>query len=62
MAIAQLTHLRISVPASGAPPGRVTADCYPGGAESTSRVVRRGCHDVGDVSPSVCSPKYGTLT
>ena len=32
MAIAQLTHLRISIPASGAPPGRVPADYYPGGA------------------------------
>ena len=34
MAIAQLTHLRISIPASGAPPGQVAADCYPGGVPS----------------------------
>ena len=34
MAIAQLTHLRISVPASGAPPGQVPADFYPGGVPS----------------------------
>ena len=27
MAIARLTHLRISIPVSGAPPGRVPADC-----------------------------------
>ena len=27
----QLTHLRISVPASGAPPDQVPADCFPGG-------------------------------
>ena len=30
MAIAQLTHLRISIPASGAPPGQVPADCFQG--------------------------------
>ena len=30
MAIAQLTQLRISIPASGAPPDQVPADCYPG--------------------------------
>ena len=34
MAIAQLTQLRISIPASGAPPGLVPADCYPGGVPS----------------------------
>ena len=43
MAIAQLTHLRISIPASGAPPGEVPADCFPGvvppaGAAVTRRV------------------------
>ena len=32
MAIARLTHLRISIPASGAPPGQIPADCFPGGA------------------------------
>ena len=29
MAIARLTHLRISVPLSGAPPGEVPNDCFP---------------------------------
>ena len=29
MAIAQLTHLHISIPASGAPPGEVPEDCFP---------------------------------
>ena len=62
MAITRLTHLRISIPASGAPPGRVPADCFPGGAP---RGNRPGSHRVsfaddvtvlGDVSTSVCSP------
>ena len=30
MAIARLTHLRISVPSSGAPQGEVPNDCLPG--------------------------------
>ena len=34
MAIAQLTQLRISIPASMAPLGQVPADCLPGGAPS----------------------------
>ena len=34
MAIAQLTQLHISIPASGAPPGQVPAECFPGGASS----------------------------
>ena len=37
MAIARLTHLRISIPASGAPPGQVPADCFPGGAPRQNR-------------------------
>ena len=36
MAIAQLTHLHISIPASGAPPGEVPEDCFP--SVSLSRV------------------------
>ena len=65
MAIARLTHLKISIPASGAPPGRVPADCYPGDAP---RKIRPGSQLVsfakdvtvlGDVSPSVCSPLIG---
>ena len=68
MAIAQLTHLRISVPASWAPPGQVPADCYPGGATQKKRPSPRYvsfAEDVtmlGDVSPSVCSPEQGTPT
>ena len=34
MVIAQLTHLNISIPASGMPPGQVPAKCFPGGASS----------------------------
>ena len=34
MAIARLTYLQISIPASGAPPGHVPADCFPGGRSS----------------------------
>ena len=34
MAIAQLTQLRISIPASGAPPGQAPAECFPGGTSS----------------------------
>ena len=31
MAIARLTHLRISIPSSGAPPGEVPVEYFPGG-------------------------------
>ena len=31
MAIARLAHLKISIPSSGAPPGQVPAECFPGG-------------------------------
>ena len=31
MAIAKLTHLRISIPSSGALPGQVPVECFPGG-------------------------------
>ena len=34
MAIAQLTQLRISIPASGASPGQVPEECFPGGTSS----------------------------
>ena len=34
MAIAQLTQLRISIPASWAPPGQVSAECFQGGMSS----------------------------
>ena len=62
MAIAWLTHLRISIPASGAPPGHGPADCYPGGAPRKNRLgsLRVSFADdvtmLGEVSPSMCSP------
>ena len=34
LSFAQPTQLRISIPASGAPPGQVPADCFPGGTPS----------------------------
>ena len=34
MAIAQLTHMHISIPASGAPPGQVPEECFPRGMSS----------------------------
>ena len=61
MAIAQLTHLRISIPASGGPPGHVPADYFPGGAPRKNRPgsLRVTFADdvtmLGVVSPSVCS-------
>ena len=41
MAIAQLTHLRISIPESGAPPGEVPADCFPGAVTSADAAAPR---------------------
>ena len=63
MAIAQLTHLRISIPASGAPPGQVPADCFPGGAPHIQQPYRRRVSFadevtmLGDAESSVCSPE-----
>ena len=62
MAIAKPTHLRISIPSSGAPPGQVPAECFPGGAPHVRPPSR--CHvsfadDVtmlGDAELQVCSP------
>ena len=62
MAIAQLTHLRFSIPASGAPPGHVPADCVPGGAPRRKRPGSLQVTFADDVSmlavgsPTVCSP------
>ena len=47
MAIARLTHLKISIPSSGAPPGQVPAECFPEGdapcaSVSSSPSVVRG--------------------
>ena len=41
MAIARLTHLRISVPSSGAPPGQVPAECFPEETAPASQSRRR---------------------
>ena len=41
MAIAQLTHLKISIPSSGAPPGQVPAECFPGGTPLVPQPRRR---------------------
>ena len=66
MAIAQLTQLRISIPASGAPPGLVPDDCYPGGVPSqdlpsSCRVsFAKDVTVLGDAPPPACSPEGGT--
>ena len=65
MAIAQLTQLRISIPASGALPGQVPADCFPGGAPSqeltSSRQVSFASYVtvLGDAPSPVRSPDSG---
>ena len=41
MAIARLTHLKISIPSSGAPPGQVPAECFPGGTPLVPQPRRR---------------------
>ena len=41
MAIARLTHLRISIPSSGAPPGQVPAECFPGETAPVTQPRRR---------------------
>ena len=62
MAITRLTHLWISIPASGAPPGHVPADCFPGGAPRRNRLGSLRVTFADDVSmpavgsPTVCSP------
>ena len=65
MAIAQLTQLKISIPASGAPPGQVPADCFPGGAPSQELTSSRRVSFVssvtvlGDAPPPVHPPESG---
>ena len=62
MAIAQLTQLHISIPASGVPPGQVPAECFPGGASSQGLTSPRrvsfasSVTVLGDAPPSVHSP------
>ena len=43
MAIARLTHLKISIPSSGAPPGQVPAECFPGGRPLSLSLVVAVC-------------------
>ena len=63
MAIAQLTQLRISIPVSGAPPGQIPADCYPGGVPSqdlpsSHRVsFAKDVTVLGDAPPPAHSPE-----
>ena len=62
MAIAQLTHLRISIPSSGAPPGQVPAECFPGAPMCGHRAVTilsfaDGVTILGDAESPGCSPK-----
>ena len=41
MAIARLTHLRISIPSTGAPPGQVPPECFPGSTAPVQLSRRR---------------------
>ena len=67
MAITQLTHLRISIPSSGAPPGQVPAECFPGGAPLVRPASRRHVWPpdevtmLGDAELPVCSPESPPL-
>ena len=54
MAIARLTHLRISISSSGAPPGQVPAECFPGRAPMCVRRAVAMCHS------RTRSPCWGT--
>ena len=63
MAIAKLTQLRISIPSSGAPPGQVPVECFPGGPPHVRPPSRRHVSFadevtlLGDVETQVCSPE-----
>ena len=50
MAIARLTHLRISIPSSGAPPGQVPVECFPEATASVSQSRRRRVSFVEEVT------------
>ena len=54
LAIAKLTHLRISIPSSGAPPGQVPVECFPGGAPVYGRRAAAMCRSL------TRSPCWGT--
>ena len=59
----KLTHLRISIPSSGAPPGQVPVECFPGGAPHVRPPSRRHVSFadevtlLGDEETQVCSPE-----
>ena len=58
MAIAQLTHLHISIPASGAPSGEVPEECFPSvplsrGSADPHRVSFAGAVTVLGVDPAL---------
>ena len=50
MAITQLTQLRISIPASGASPGQVPEECFPGGTSSRELTSPRRASFASDVT------------
>ena len=50
MAIAQLTQLRISIPASGVPPGQVPEECFPHGTSSQGLTDPRRVSFASDVT------------
>ena len=50
MAIAQLKHLHISIPASGAPPGQVPDECFPRGTPSRGLTYPRRVSFASDVA------------
>ena len=54
MAIAKLTHLKISIPSSGAPPGQVPVECFPGGGGIHGRRAAAMCRSL------TRSPCWGT--
>ena len=41
MAITRLTHLRLSIPLSGAPPGKVPESCYPEAESAVAKPLPR---------------------
>ena len=63
MAIAKFTHLRILILSSGAPPGQVPVECFPGGAPHVRPPSRRNVSFtdevtlLGDAETQVCSPE-----
>ena len=59
MAIARLTHLKISIPLSGAPPGQVPAESFPGGTPRVSFVNEVTM--LGDEDSPECSPVLSPL-